>query len=252
MRFGHVEFAGAPGSGKSTLCARIAGRPVRVPGIGRARLVPAQEIAATRSIPGLGLIRWPRTSVDDEALLASPAASVVEERFGDLIGSVSEVAVEGPRGAPEARGRAGRWLRRDLVLLAATEARLSRAARPWIPILAEGLVQRAVSVLGAGAEAANYADLVERTVRPRAVVHVVATDEELAGRALARRRDGTEPELHRGLSDETMVAQVLEDGWAIARAVELLAVRGVSVVEVTSSVGTEELLDGLERVLAVD
>lgn len=252
MNLGHVEFAGAPGSGKSTLCARITGGRLRVSGIGPARLLPAQEIAAARSIPGLGLIRWPRAAATDEALLASPAASVVERRFGDLIRSLAEVVVEGPRGAPEARGRAERWLRRDLVLLVAAEERLSRAARPWIPVLAEGLVQRAVSVLGTGAEAARYADLVERTVRPRAVVHVVGTAEELAGRALARRRAGTEPELHRGLSDERMVAQALEDGQAIARALELLAARGLPVIEVTGSVATEDLLARLGREMAVD
>jgi hypothetical protein len=134
----------------------------------------------------------------------------------------------GPRADDGYRGLALEWL---MTTAALTEV-ADRAGPEVIPLLEEGVVQRALSVLGADPARGPLDALLGRQPQGTLLVHLVVPDEVLVGRALRRSREGRAPVLHRDLDERSIVALVLEDAAALAQSVERCAALGTPVVTI--------------------
>ncbi len=245
---GFIELCGAPGVGKSTLVAALAGRRVFLPGghaTGAVTLLPADRLtcvprspfrllgpamggraglAALAARPRLARLMTRALSVEEIATRMPLASGTT----GDLLADLPLPAADDPRADPSYRDAALGWLE-DTLRILQLAAELPAGV---VALLGEGVVQRTVSLLGASASETETARLVARLPRPVAVVHLVAAPELIERRARARAAAGLTPQLHAGRDVEQAVGVALGDADAIARVVAGLARTGVPLVDV--------------------
>lgn len=237
---GHIEFVGAPGTGKTTLVAWLAGRRVRIDemphllipiehlhrvvrsGRDRAHDVPLTYrtlmVTARSSILQRSLVRWDPQSPSVE----------VEGRVAALRAAVGDLPAGDVRAEPWYRDQAFGWLDETLGLLERAGALEPRV----VPLLAEGVAQRALSILGTSAAPSATLQVLEALPVPRLVIHLHAGTASLADRAARRRRLGIEPVLHRGLTLEAVIERIAADAAALARIVRQCALMGVPIIDV--------------------
>jgi hypothetical protein len=232
MSLALVEFAGPPGSGKSTLAARLAGHEVA----GRV-IVPVDQLLL-RPRRGLGPLRSVLTRRGVRARLArsgrlrylllrpDDGAARPDDAWGPVMRALEGHPLTGPRADARYRESARAWLRTTAALVDAA----GRSDADVIPLMEEGLVQRALTVLGAEPALGPLDALLDRRPTTTLLVHLCVPDAVLVERALLRSREGRAPALHRGLDDREIVALVRQDALAIARIVERCAERGAGVI----------------------
>lgn len=237
-----IEFVGAPGSGKTTVVDWLAGRSLRSGGSKR-WLVPAASLPhldrdGTSGSGGNVTPPWVRAAVARRPWLGriartSPADRPPEtpEWAEHVLSVVRGATVLGPRGATSYREEALGWLQTTVGLVEAARG----ASRRLIPMIAEGIVQRSLSVLGPRPEEATLRAMLALIPRSSAVVHLTVPDDVLIGRALTRARSGTAPLLHQGLTDREIAALVVEDAAELSRRTEILEAEGRQVLWIDTS-----------------
>ncbi len=253
-----VELVGAPGSGKSTLASWLAGRSVA----GRF-LLPAQQLRleprralATLSIPldrpavRAQLARRDRLRA---ALLRPDAdAAPLPDDWEAVLVRIAAQVPSGRRGADPYRASALAWLRTTAALADAA----GRSDPTLVPVIEEGIAQRALSVLGTPDRADLLDELLARQAPGTLLVHLVAPDGLLVDRALRRLGDGLAPLLHRGLDGGLVADLVREDAAALSRIVERCAARGSAVLALGGDADSgveqhgEAVLDAVRRGLS--
>lgn len=252
---GHIELCGAPGVGKSTLVAALAGRRVATPD-GTATIVPAQVLSAgprallrplgsvlrSATIVGALSSRPGLARVATRALTADALAAMAPLAPGEVTGLLAGLpspSTADPRSDAHYRDAAIGWLE-DMVRLLRLAERLGPGL---VAALDEGVVQRCVSLLGASASVEDQTRLLMRLPRPGVVVHLVADLRLVEGRAAERHRAGRAPRLHAGRDVDAAVELLLADARAIGRAASAIASIGVLVLDV--QVGATEAVDAL-------
>ncbi len=150
-----------------------------------------------------------------------------------------------PRATEHYRTRAMEWLERTLELIGYAEELPTEVTA----IFSEGVVQRAVSLLGATAAPADLATLLARLPRPRAVIHLIADLNLLQSRAMMRRASGSEPMLHAGEDTDAVLRILLDDAQAIGRAADILEERDVPVLRVEVDASESDLTRRVDAVL---
>lgn len=252
---GRVEFVGAPASGKTTLVSALAGRRISdgrhppqwlVPAE-RLGLVPRSSIrvltrAFTRPAVIAVLARMPRVAAT--LLVPDAATSSPSEQRDVLRRMARERAPSGPRGEVAYRRQALRWLDETLALMDAAD----RADVQLVPVLAEGLVQRSVTLLGADVDPTPRAELLRSAPIPRLLVHLRPDADVLAARLRARERAGVATELHAGRGLEETLRLAEEDARALADTVDLLAQDGWPVLTLDVARG-DDVVDHVTRVI---
>lgn len=252
-----VEMIGPPGSGKSTLVTALSRRRV---GTSRARMVSADRLALVprRSLGGLaGLLEHPLVI---GALAGAPRLAHVvarsrldESRPGgehdDLRAFVRARRPTGPRGDDPYRSGALDWLDMTLVLVDVAE----RAPEGVVPLLAEGLAQRSLSVLGAGIRPEDRDVFLRMLAPPRLLVHLRASTGLLVARARGRLADGSTPVLHRGRRPDETVRFLEEDAVALDGTTRALADLGWPVLTLSvDGIDADGLADRVVDQLASD
>lgn len=241
---GFIELCGAPGVGKSTLVRALCGRSLGSGGSAQV-LLPAELLGA---VPRHGL-GWSAPLLRDPArvarlarlpagqrLLVARSASGPADLDGRGVAGGHEFVLQGlpspgtddPRSEVGYRAAALGWARGTLHLTHAARGLPDRV----VLLLDEGVVQRSVSLVGAGATDASRAMVVERFPTPALVVHLVGTAALLEERAEHRLAAGRAPRLHSGLDAERVHELVRSDAAAIDATVRLIEERGVAVVRV--------------------
>lgn len=237
---GHIEFVGAPGAGKTTLVAWLAGRSVRIDGMQQA-LIPAEHLhrvlrigrRRTQGSPPARrtLVLTARSALLQRSLLrweSHPPSDAVTQRVAALRAAVGDLPAADVRADARYRDQAFDWLSETLVLLERAGGLESRV----VPLLAEGVVQRTLSILGTSADPAGIRQALEALPVPRLIIHLHAEVESLAERARRRRELGIEPVLHRGLTPEATAERIATDSAALARIVRQCALMGVPVIDI--------------------
>ena len=256
-----LEFVGAPATGKSTIvaaltCSVLPAAPETVPADGRRarprRLVDARDLARRPRLAGRS--HWPaRPGALLRAACTRPrlAALMLEdlsdaERQAALASHAPEWAeflalwaAGGPddHRDPEFLAEVADWRRTTLELVALA----ARAPSDLVVMLAEGLVQRTLSVLGSPADLQVHHDdalvtaIAAAMPRPAGIVHLVTDERTLASRLTTREAAGVAIVRHRGLTGTERVSVSLSDAVLLARLSGLLAERGVPLLEVDTS-----------------
>lgn len=236
----HIELVGAPGSGKSTLVAWLAGRSVPIEGKRHALIRAEQLNRTTRIGRGRSRDRLPayrilmltaRSPLLERSLLRwdpHPPSVDVTRRVAALRAAVGDLPAGDARADALYRDQAFGWLGETLGLL-----ELARTLEPRVvPLLAEGVVQRTLSILGTRDVPAATQQVLEAFPAPRLIIHLHAGAASLAERAAHRRRLGIEPVLHRGRTFEAVVEQIAADSAALARIVRQCSLMGVPIIDV--------------------
>lgn len=241
-----IEVVGAPASGKSTLVGRLAGRRVHPRGSGSRWFVPAEMLLRTPRWPtplGPGGVPSPRLLA---MLVRSPriaARLTVEGPDGPLPPEWERLwqrgeatVIDDPRGDAAYRAQARRWAERTARLVEAA----SSAPEGTIPLLAEGVVQRVLSMVGARGTFAAVEPAVALLAPSTLIVHLLVPEEELVARARLRRSEGREPELQRGLDEEQVRRSLRADSEALDVLVGGLERSGVPVLRTAGSGHVEQ------------
>ena len=237
-----VELVGAPGSGKSTLAGWLAGRQV-----GGRVVVPADQLLLVprRGAGPLGPLLTSRPvrsrlarSGRLRAALLRPAVDVERPvaAWEPVLSMLPGHVPLGPRADAAYREVALAWLTTTAVLIEAS----GRVGPEVLPLLEEGVVQRALSVLGADPARGPLDAMLGRRPEGTLLVHLVVPDEVLVGRALGRVREGRAPVLHRDLDERSIATLVREDATALARLVARCVDLGTPVVTLADD-GTEDV-----------
>ncbi len=261
-----IELVGAPGTGKSTLVAAlVAGRGARRPDVGPPLVDAARLVRAPRGAPAGSVPAWPVTGgvvtraladvrglsrlvlrVRDRAELWGLLARRHDE-WGEFLALTRAAAADDHRD-PAFRALVSGWLAQTLQLRALAD----RVADPVVCVLAEGLVQRRLTVLGSPVDPAvvfdpgRVAAYLATLPVPAGLVHLTAAGEVLEARLAARAAEGRAIVRHAGLDDERRAAASRADAAALADAVAAVAARGVPVVTVDT--GAQDLAASVRAV----
>ena len=236
-----VEVVGAPGSGKSTLVRRLAGRRVRADD-GKGRwLVPAEMLVRASRWPTpylradapsprllAMLVRWPRIAA---RLTTEGPDGPLPPEWERLWRQGEATVVDDLRGDAGYRVQAHRWAERTARLVEAA----SSVPDGIVPLLAEGVVQRVLSMVGARGAVDAVEPAIALLAPSTLVVHLVVPEEELVARARRRRVQGRAPELQRGLDEEQVRRSLRADSEALEALVDGLERSGVEVLRTSGS-----------------
>jgi hypothetical protein len=264
-----IELVGAPGTGKSTLVdALVTGRGARRPSVGPPLVDATRLVRAPRRAPRGEVPAWPVTGgplvrgladvrglsrlvlrVRDRAELWGLLATRHAD-WGEFLALTRAAAADDHRD-PAFRALASGWLAQTLQLRALAD----RVDDPVVCLLAEGLVQRRLTVLGSPADPlvlfdpGRVATYLATMPLPGAVVHLTAAPDVVAARLAARSAQGGSIVRHAGLDDARRAALTRADTEALAEAVAAVASRGVRVV--TIDTGVDDLASSVARVRAL-
>lgn len=243
MNVTSIEFVGAPGSGKTTLAAWLAGR--RVPGSPARWVVPLETL---RRSPRPGSVRVATILMRPGCLALTARAPWVAARlylerddprtplgsdWEAAIHAVRSAEVIGPRSDPHYRTEALKWLEVTVEQIRRAQA----APASLVPVLQEGLIQRSLSVLGASPDPSVLRALLRMQPNDVLVVHMQLSQRLLAERARARLAAGVAPRLHQGLREDEAVRLVLADAESLERTVREFEAMGGDVLHLAAERG---------------
>lgn len=256
---GFIELCGAPGVGKTTLTAALAGSriatvdgpativpPARLTSVPRLLLRPVLPVLASAG----GVATLARRPLLARVLTRAMGPEELVTRVvlppgtvRDLLADLPGPGPEDPRSDMQYRRAALGWLEDTMRTL-----RLASALpRGVVALLDEGVVQRTISLVGTTGSASDRARLLARLPRPSMVVQLVAEPDLIGRRARARILAQRAPALHVDRDVEEVVALAQRDAHAIADATEELRASGVPVIDVSVS-GTEDAITFAARV----
>jgi hypothetical protein len=238
-----IELVGAPGAGKSTLARELVGRRL---GRSRHRVVSATALLRrpSRRLPAslAPLVRRPLDAVDRREALTRMAPD-----WQDFLDLCADSSANGPSIDALRMLYSSSWLLTTLELTALARERSSVA--PEVILLEEGLVQRALAVLGPEPAAGHLSRFVATVPSADVVVHLTVPHELLIERVQYRASVGRVIPRHAGLRPDELAASLRADVALLQQVTSGLRQRGVTVVE-ASAEDVDATVTRLERALA--
>jgi len=238
---GHiVELVGAPGVGKSTLARALVGR--RVGAAGR-MVVSAADLlhrpARRLPWPFASMVRRPLDAMDRRGALTA-----IAPQWQEFLALCAEPRARSS-GSDLRRLYADSWLLTTLETMALARQRQD----PALVVLDEGLVQRAIGVLGPAPDPERLRRFVATVPCADVVVQLVASEDWLLERMSRRTEEGRVNLRHIGLDAEQLRASLRADQELLGAVVAGLGSRGIRVIRIDTETAVD-VLAALEAGLA--